>query len=357
MVGARGWLAAAAIAAAACATGGGAEVGGPSTDGPFAYVANQESATVSVIDVDWRAAVATVDLRELGFSASAKPHDVAVEPDGSHWYLSLIGENRVLKFDRENRLVGRAEIEVPGLLALSPDGSTLWAGRSLSAVTPPSSVARIDTRTMEVEEEIEVLFDRPHALAVSPDGARVYSASLAENRLAVIHAGSGEVELVDVPGESVHTLVEFAVSPDGEWLVAGGEKTGTFLAWSLARPAAPELVASVELGGAPWHPVFAEDGSAVYVPLNRGDAVAVVDPATWREVDRIEHPALARPHGSAVTETGMVLVTSRNTEGTWTAAGEDPRAGAVVALDPRTGGVVDVMVVERHAAGIGVAGR
>ncbi|MEE8267808.1 MAG: hypothetical protein V3R97_02745, partial [Gemmatimonadales bacterium] len=84
---------------------------------PLLYVANQNSALVSVIDMASNTVVETVDLQALGFSATAKPHHVVVEPDGSAWYVSLIAENRVLKFDRDNQLVGQLEFERPGMMA------------------------------------------------------------------------------------------------------------------------------------------------------------------------------------------------------------------------------------------------
>ena len=89
-------------------------------EGPRLYVANQEPVTVSVIDIETNSLLHTIDLRELGFSANAKPHHTAVEPDGSFWYVSLIGDGVVLKFSRDDELVGRTEFEVPGLLALHP---------------------------------------------------------------------------------------------------------------------------------------------------------------------------------------------------------------------------------------------
>ncbi|HMS03208.1 MAG TPA: hypothetical protein PKE51_09550 [Gemmatimonadaceae bacterium] len=78
------------------------------------YVVNQAGATISVIDQQRLAVDTVLDLRTLGFTANAKPHHVAVENDGSFWYVSLIGDGRVLKFDRNNRLVGQVALETPG---------------------------------------------------------------------------------------------------------------------------------------------------------------------------------------------------------------------------------------------------
>ena len=185
---------AAAIAlacAAASGAAGGTRPGGAAADSvvrpaepALLYVTNQNGASVSVIDVERREEVARVDLQELGFGPNAKPHDTALEPDGSFWYVSLIGENRVLKFDRENRLVGQVEMEVPGLVVAHPTRDLLVVGRSMSAVNPPPSVALIRRSDMTLLDEIEVLFARPHANAVLDKWA--YSASLAENRIGVI---------------------------------------------------------------------------------------------------------------------------------------------------------------------------
>ncbi|MGH7718647.1 MAG: YncE family protein, partial [Gemmatimonadaceae bacterium] len=44
------------------------------------YVANQDDATVSVIDITTQSLVETVDLRRYGFGDNAKPHHAQVEP-------------------------------------------------------------------------------------------------------------------------------------------------------------------------------------------------------------------------------------------------------------------------------------
>ena len=62
-------------------------------------------ATISVINASSHRLLETIDLQKLGFGPTAKPHHAQVEPDGQFWYATLIGANRVLKFDRENRIV------------------------------------------------------------------------------------------------------------------------------------------------------------------------------------------------------------------------------------------------------------
>ena len=84
------------------------------------YITNQVSASITVVDQERLAIDTVIDLTKLGFTANAKPHHAVVEPDGSFWYATLIGDGKVLKFDRANRLVGQVSMETPGLLALDP---------------------------------------------------------------------------------------------------------------------------------------------------------------------------------------------------------------------------------------------
>ena len=86
----------------------------------FLYVASQSGPALSVIDMNAREVVETIWLTSLGFTANAKPHHVAVEPDGSFWYASLIADGRVLKFNRDNDLVGQAVFETPGMMSVDP---------------------------------------------------------------------------------------------------------------------------------------------------------------------------------------------------------------------------------------------
>src|SRR2546427_12489739 len=100
----------------------------------FVYVANQASGKVTVIDAATDSVVAIVDFTTLGFSAHPKPHHIVVEPDGSYWYVSLGGDNAVVKLDRANHVVAKAETVTPGLLALDSKSDLLYATRSMSAV-------------------------------------------------------------------------------------------------------------------------------------------------------------------------------------------------------------------------------
>ena len=358
----KAWRAAGAVVALAALTAAGAMA----QEADYLYVAIQGDARVAVVDMGSLEEVARIDLRDLGFSENAKPHHIAVEPDGSHWYLSLIGENRVLKFDRDNNVVDQAEIEVPGMLAVHPDRDLLFVGRSMSAVNPPERIGAITRSDMAVDE-LDVFFPRPHALTVSADGQRVYSASLAVNQLAAVDVETGDMELTRIPG-NVHTLVQFAASPDGGTLVATAQLTGVLLIFDLEDPDHPALRPEAPVvGRQPWHPVFGPDGRTVYFGAKMDHAVVAVDTETGEIVWRTEHEGLNHPHGSAVSPDGRHLFISSNGPGGMQMGGmdtgEDMHAGhqaatgTVTVLDTRDGTVVKVLEMGANTTGLGARTR
>lgn len=318
------------------------------------YVCNQGSAVISIVDMESNLVIRTVDLQDLGFSENAKPHDAAVSPDGSYWYVSLIGENTILKFNRENELIGRVSFEVPGMLALDPAEQDLYVGRSMSAVNPPQRIGAVERGQMDVEE-IDVFFPRPHAIDVTQDGRFVYSASLAVNQIASIDTETLETEVHEIEGPH-HSLVQFALAPNEPTMIAGGEMSGQLLFFDVTAPMMPTVVKTIDLGGAPWHPSFSPDGSLAYVPRKSADAVSVVDMGTRTEIAVVSGEGLSQPHGSAVRSDGRyVYVTNNNLDGAYASRhqldGDPP--GTVTVIDAASNQIVKVIEVENYPTGLG----
>ncbi len=331
------------------------------------YVANQGVAMVSVIDMTTNLLIRTVDLQTLGFSPNAMPHHIVVEPDGSHWYLSLIAANVVLKFDRANQLVGQLDIERPGLLALDPWSDFLYVARSMVAVDPPSSIGMVRRSDMAAED-LATFVPRPHALAISPGGQYVFTASLAVNQVATIDPVEETVELADLGGDRPHTFIGLAVSPDGHWMVGTTELTSSVFVFDLERW--PDLIPvdTIVVNPAPWHPVFTPDGRWLYVGNNWGNSVTVIDMQDRRVETVIEGNGIAQPHGAAVSPDGRyVYISNRNLEmpeGHSKAGhrytprydlGDNATWGTVVVIDTETHSIVKIIEVPDYGSGLGTA--
>lgn len=321
------------------------------------YVCNQGSAVVSVIDMASNLVVRTVDLEELGFSANAKPHHVAVSRDGSYWFVSLIGDNTVLKLNRDNEILGRVSFEVPGMLSLDRDESRLFVGRSMSAVNPPHSIGMIDTESLELEV-IDVFFPRPHALDVTPDGDFVYVASLAVDQMASLNTETLDIEVHELPaGDAHHHMpMQFEIAPDERTMIVGGEMSGRLLFYDISERMEPTVTESINLGGSPWNPTYTPDGRYAYVPLKRADAVAVVDVDAREQTARVEGAGVSEPDGAATRPDGrFVYVTNSNLDGAYSPRHDDGGGpnGTVVVIDTSTNEIVKVLEVEENPTGIG----
>lgn len=352
-----------ALSAIVLITGIPAAAGGQPIDnnqGQRIYVCNQGEATLTVIDVASNKIVDQIDLQDLGFSANAKPHHTVAEPDGSHWYVTLIGENRVLKFNRQNELVGQVEMEVPGLISLHPTRDLLIVGRSMSAVNPPQSIGVIRRSDMELQREINTFFARPHAIATTPDGSRTFVGSLAENRILSIDIETGETDLATFGGNT-HVFVDFTISPDGDTMIATGQVTGKALVMDISNPASPSVTDTIDVNAQPWHPVFSPDGNYVYFGNKETHTVTVID-MKKRTVDTvIKGNGIAQPHGSALSADGKYLyISNNNRKGTYKASTALPGGnppGTITVIDTGTREIVKIIEVGPYPSGIGTRAR
>ena len=343
-------------------------------DPPYVYVCNQSSATVSVIDMNTFEIVETVDLKAFGFDTNARPHHIAVEPDGSYWYVSLIGAGKVLKLDRENNLIASSEFEAPGMLALHPTQDFLFVGRSMMAVNPPQRIGMIQRSDMDIDE-LDVFFPRPHALMVDPRGDYIYSGSLSVNQFLSMNVESGEIHLNDVDGDT-HTLVQFALSPDGQTMVATGQITGQALIFDTSNPEEIKLIESVKVNAAPWHPVFTPDGKYVYFGNKMTNTVTVLDVENRKVKKVIEGDGFSQPHGITISPDGKYVFVSNNNLASGGMAGmkmdkkndhadghaghhmpeeKKDQAGTLVVIETATNSIVKVIELEYYPSGVGSA--
>lgn len=324
---------------------------------PNLYVCNQGEATISVIDMESMTEETIVDLKDRGFSENAKPHHVVAEPDGSHWYVSLIGANAILKFNQQNEIVDRLDgFEVPGLLSLDPEKDVLYAGRSMSAVNPPKSLGMIQRDEMDVMKRVNTFFPRPHALAVSPNGEFSFIASLATNQLMGVDTDGRETELTRLDG-TTQTPVQFAMTPDGSRLIAGGQKTGQLLVFDATDAPKLSVQDTLTVGEQPWHPVIGRQSGLAYVPNKMSHSISVVDVDDAEVQSTIRGDGIAQPHGTVLSADGQHLfVSNNNREGRYEPSGDNPDAGTVTVIDTETNEIVKVIEVGTYPTGVGTAG-
>jgi YVTN family beta-propeller protein len=333
---------------------------------PLLYVCNQNDASVTILDATTLKVVRTVDLKALGFSANAKPHHIVVEPDGSFWYVTLIGDNKIVKLDGNDRVVAQTTFETPGMMALHPAQDLLFVGRSMTAVNPPPRIGVVRRSDLKLEE-IDVLFPRPHAMVIEPKSGTVYTASLAVNQIAAVDAQSERVELTQVEG-APHALMQFTISPDGNTLAVSAELSARVMLFDITERMKPRPLTVLSVERQPFDPMFSPDGRWIVLGNKAANAVTIIDARERKVAAVVRGNGLAQPHGIAISpDSRFAYVTNNNLKGTGEHAGHTmvggsegaPAApagpGTVVAIDLATQRIAQVIQVGHNASGIALS--
>ena len=131
---------------------------------PLAYVPNEGSGTISVIDTD-----KDVVIKEI--KAGTKPRGIATGKDAKSLYVSDQPHNALLVIDLDlQQVVDTIDLgESPEGVAMSPDGK--WVA---AAVEISNAVALVDTANKKRAATIKVEGKNPEHAVFSPDGKWIF---------------------------------------------------------------------------------------------------------------------------------------------------------------------------------------
>jgi YVTN family beta-propeller protein len=229
-----------------------------------AYVGNFKDNTVSVIDTDAGAVVATVPV-------AAGPHGMAITQDGRTVYVSGDGSSSVDVIDTAtDKVVKTINVgKAPNGVALTPDDRVL-----LVTVYGEDHIAFIDTSTQSVIATLAV--PKPHTVAINPNGKLAY--------VTVQEPGHFGLALIDLATRSVVRTLALDKTPrDGEFGYDGKVFYFTQAGISSVQvldPASDRIVAEIPTGVSP-HFVSYPRGSASGIVVVQGPSeLLLFDPAT-----------------------------------------------------------------------------
>ncbi|MFC6522509.1 beta-propeller fold lactonase family protein [Undibacterium arcticum] len=132
----------------------------PSIASPFAYVPNEKSGTISIIDCASDSVVGHIQ-------AGTKPRGLAVSHDGNTLYVSDQPANALLIVDlRKRAVVGTVPLgESPEGVGISPAGDWVVAASEIT-----NSVSFISTATNKKVFSVKTAGKNPEHAEFSPDG-------------------------------------------------------------------------------------------------------------------------------------------------------------------------------------------
>jgi YVTN family beta-propeller protein/autotransporter-associated beta strand protein len=263
-------------------------------DQALVYVTNQGSNNVSVVDTATNTVVATVNV-------GVNPIGVTVSPDGSRVYVANLVSNTVSVLDAAtNTVLTTVNVGIqPVGITVSPDGSRVYVANQFS-----NTISVVDTATNTVVATVNV-GAVPAFAAISPDGSRVY----------VTNAGSDNVSVIDTATNTVLTTVPVGndptgvtVSPDGSRVYVANRLSDSV---SVLDTATNTVLTTVNAGNDTFGVTVSPDGSRVYVTNLIDNTVSVLDTATNTFIATL--PVGTNPSLPGVCGNGNALLTAGNT--------------------------------------------
>ena len=224
------------------------------------------------------------------------PAGVVVSPDGKRAYVANTGSNTVSVINNEpasvnyNTVISTVSVgSSPSALAISPDGTRLYVAntgsRTVSVInidTATNTYQRIDANPSTSSMDIGV-GSSPSALAISPDGTRLYVANRGSNTVSVIDTATNK--LIDANpsifsrnigvGSSPSAL---AVSDTRLYVANRGSNTVSVIdtATNKVIDANPSIYSrNIGVGSSPS--ALALSGTRVYVANTGSGTVSVID--------------------------------------------------------------------------------
>src|SRR6266542_5838280 len=220
-----------------------------SKDGKFAFIANEDDASASIVDLNSGQSRGKIKVSE-------EPEGVGVNPSNGEVYVTCEEKGEAFVIDPDQQRV-IAKIDTggrPRSVAFLPDGS-----RAYVACENGGYVAEIDAKSHNLLSKIQLpTGSLPMGTAISTDGKELYVSTGRGNAVAIIDTQKNEV-------------------PRSPLLSARGEGEGE-----------ESIVAMIPVGNRVWGIALEPSGSKLYTANGASNDVSVVDVKSRKELRRIK---------------------------------------------------------------------
>jgi len=260
----------------------------------YAYIPNAADNTVSVIDTEQEAVVATIPV-------GRSPVGVAVHPSGRKVYVTNQGDHTLSIIDVLSRSVSKtvAVGARPHGVAVHPDGSLIFVtneGSDTLSVLDSASLAVIHTVTTG---------SAPRGVVVDPERDLVYVANHLSYTVTIVDLADGKAKKMIPVGPLPSGL---ALLPDATFLYAIGQDT----LWGIDTRTQTEVL--VRQGGGGYAAALSPSGTRLYMTNPASGMVYLFD--TTHQGYVAEFRAGDVPQGAAVHPSGSALYVTLGGENT-----------------------------------------
>ncbi|HEY0767733.1 MAG TPA: cytochrome D1 domain-containing protein [Steroidobacteraceae bacterium] len=285
-----------------------------------AYVSNEDDGTVTVVDTQRLAAIATI-------AVGKRPRGLALSRDGASLYVAVSGvpkcpppisDKACAKLPRDRKADGVAVVDTatlkqtrllkgvsdPERIEIGADGHTLFVTNEDTARLTVLDAARGKALgSIAVGRE-------PEGVRTSPDGRWLLVTSVGGNSVAIIDARTRALLHTVLVGERPRDL---AFTLDSSAAYVSGEADASVYRISLPSGEPTTQLLQLRKEARPMGVVFDAPRERLYVSTGHGGTVAVISLQDGRLIEEV--PVGARPWGLALSADGRRLVTANGSSG------------------------------------------
>ncbi len=308
-----------------------------------AFITNQASDYVAVVDLDNNHLVRLIDVggRNNKTQPLDAPHVIIVDNHGMNFYVSLISEGYMEKFDAHTyEKTGRVYIgNSPAHIVISNDGTKGY----ISDFTTAGSIKAFDPVTMTITANIsDFRMKNPHGMRLTHDEALLLCGTTTSELLFVIRTSDNQIETVvpvdpTVPpsgnGTGLFVPYQVAITPNDMYAFVTTRKSNDVRIFDIQ---ARVFIQNIAVGLNPLALEISPDGKWCYVPNQASNSVTVIDVINRIVVRTIPNIG-EKPHKIDFTADGhYAYVTCESTSGSF--VHHPPNSGS----KPGTTAVIDV---------------
>ncbi len=309
-----------------------------------AFITNQASDYIAVINLDNMFLTRYVKVGEAVNNIAA-PHNVAVDNQGRYFYVTLIAEGFIEKYDAVNySKLGRLyAVSAPGHVIISPEGTKGYV-TNYNVNGSERFIKSFRTSDMTIINTIsDVTMNGTHGGRITSSGEYLLTVAELGEYIQIINTANDEIVqtipiAANVPpngnGTGFFRPIALSLSTDDKYAFITCDRSNDVRVLDLDTRL---IVNIIPTGIFPIQSECSPDNKWLYVANRNSNSVTVIDVNTFTVVKTISNVG-AQPHGVAFTPDGRyAYITCESVSGTYV---HHPAAGSSI---PGTTAVIDVL--------------
>jgi len=237
---------------------------GITPDGRAVYVSGDAASTVSVIDT-------ATDRVTREIEVGKAPHGLALTPDGKLAVVTVYGGDALALIDTaKNEVIGSVPVAKPHNVAIHPDGKTAYVA---SQEPGKFALVVVDLQRRTVLRSVP-LDKTPRALEFGPEGRFLYFTQAGLNAIVVLDPARDQVVAQIPVGASPHYAHFTRTGQSGLAVSQGPNELAVF------SPASNTVGKVIGVGKLPHWVTASSDGRSAYVSNEGSNDVSIVDLAS-----------------------------------------------------------------------------